>query len=55
MGGVAYPLWGVTLVRTWLMAGGGGKAKVLLLMKPLEVQYYFAPKGSEVMTCRVCR
>ena len=41
---------GLTLVLTWLMAGGmasmgGGlpKPKVTLLAKPLELQYYFAP------------
>ncbi len=44
----------LTLVFTWLIANGGGgmihwegsgggKAKVLLLPKPLELQYYFAP------------
>ncbi len=50
VGGVAYPWGGLTLVLTWLMAsraGGnaiyGGKAKILLFMKPLELQYYFAP------------
>ncbi len=36
---------GLTLVLTWLMTGGGGwgKPKVVLLAKPLELQYYFAP------------
>ena len=40
----------LTLVLTWLMAGRGvasiggpPKPKVLLLAKPLELQYYFAP------------
>ncbi len=48
---------GLTLVLTWLKAGRGGgihevgaaKPKVLLLVNPLELQYYFAFfKGSEV-------
>ncbi len=41
-------LKGLTLVLTWLMAGGGGiyggKLKVSLLVKPLEVLFCdFAP------------
>ncbi len=47
---------GLTLVLTWLMAGrgvasmgGGGKAKVSLLPKPLELQFLLCSytKGSE--------
>ncbi len=39
---------GVTLVQTWLMAGGGrGKPKVSFLAKPLEVQLRAFFNGSE--------
>ncbi len=50
-GGVAYP-WGGWLwsllgwrpaVGVASMGGGSAKPKVLLLAKPLELQYYFAP------------
>ena len=33
---------GLTLVLTWLMARGG-KPKVSILVKPLELQNYLAP------------
>ncbi len=50
-GGVVYPWGGVDfgpyLVEGWqgggIYGGGSAKPKVLLLAKPLELQYYFAP------------